>query len=260
MPRHSIWKVARASKQGTKNQQRDRECQDSCLWAVMPRISPDTLVAAVADGLGSAELSRDGAQIAIQASIHEATTLIQRERQPIDPARMETILDTAILSARNQIQMAAKQREVPPSKMATTLLLAVHTHNMMATAQVGDGAAVVSVKDNQFITFSKPERGEYTNETYSLTSRRALQHCRIDIAVSENPIQTIALMTDGMVHLTLAHTNLEPHEPFFKLMTSWLAEYQDSPHPNIELGETLQSEKIRRKTDDDTTLLLAIRT
>ena len=260
MPRHSIWKVARASRQGRKNQQRGQECQDRCLWAVMPRISPDTLVAAVADGLGSAELGSYGARIAIQTSIHKATTLIRQERQPINPERMETILDAAILSARNQIQMVAKRKEVQPSKMATTLLLAVHTHNMMATAQVGDGAAVVSVKDNQFITFSKPERGEYANETYSLTSRRALQHCKIDIAVSENPIQTIALMTDGMVHLTLAHSDLEPHWPFFKLMTSWLAEYQGRPHPNIELGETLQSEKIRRKTDDDTTLLLAVRT
>ena len=260
MPRHSIWKVAKASRQGTKNQKRGQECQDHCLWAVMPRTSPDTLVAAVADGLGSAEMGGYGARIAVHTSIHEATTLIQHERQPIDPERMETILDTAILSARNQIQMVADRKKIPPSKMATTLLLAIHAHNMMATAQVGDGAAVVSIKDNQFITFSKPERGEYANETHSLTSRRALQHCAIDIAVSENPVQTIALMTDGMVHLTLAQSNFEPHLPFFKPMTSWLTEYQGEHHPNIELGETLQSKKVRQKTDDDTTLLLAVRT
>ena len=257
--RPRTWRIARASRQGSKNQQRRQECQDHCVWATVPIAGSDTLVAAVADGLGSAPLSGRGARIATNVAVHQAALLVWREPQPVAPERLETILDLAVLSARRRIQQVAAREHEAPSQMATTLLLAIHTDNTMATAQIGDGAAVVSVQDGDFITFSKPERGEYANETHSLTSPRALQHCNIDIAVPQTPVSSIALMTDGMVSLTLAHPDQKPHEPFFEMMTEWLRQHRGRPHPNQQLGELLQSEKIRSKTDDDTTLLLAVR-
>ena len=255
----SQWRVARASRAGRKNQQRQTECQDRCCWAAVPAVSADTLVAAVADGMGSAVLSGIGARIAVNAAVSRTVALLRRHETPAPPERMETILDAAVLNARADIQQAAAEQNVPGGSMATTLLLAVHTNGVMATAQVGDGACVVSTDDAVFTTFAKPERGEYANETHSLTSRRALQRCRIDIAISERPVQSIALMTDGMVGLTIAQADHRPHEPFFETMTQWLASYPCRPHPNAELGGILASDAVRRKTDDDTTLLLAVR-
>ena len=258
-PRRSAWKIARASRQGKKNRQRSQECQDHCWWATMPNIGSDTLVAAVADGMGTAEQGGRGARIAVNVAVGKAVALLRRERRPMAAERIETLLDAAVLAARSRIQAVAEREAMSPSTMATTLLLAVHVNDIMATAQVGDGAAVVSTQEGEYVTFSKPERGEYANETHSLTSRRALQRCNIDIAQSERPLRSIALMTDGMVNLTLAYADHRPHAPFFRTMTEWLRRHPGRPHPNNELGALLQSGKIRQKTDDDTTLLLAVR-
>ena len=256
---NSGWRVARASRTGSKNRRRNTDCQDHCCWAAVPNISADTLVAAVADGMGSAPSSALGSRIAVNAAVRQAVALLHQQDQPTPPERMETILDTAVISARREIENTAADLNVAASSMATTLLLAVHSNGIMATAQVGDGACVVSVQDDVFTTFARPERGEYANETHSLTSRRALQRCQIEIASSEQPVRSIALMTDGMMELTIAQRDHRPHQPFFTSLTQWLSRYPDRPHPNTELAKLLESDQIQQKTDDDTTLLLAVR-
>ena len=255
---NGAWKVARASTQGKKNRNLGRQCQDRCWWAAVPGAGEDTLVAAVADGMGSAPASARGARIAVNVAVAEAALALHREGLP-SPERLETILDSAVLAARNRIQQVAARDNMPASDLATTLLVALHAGNTLAVAQVGDGAAVVSTEAGRYLTFSKPQRGEYVNETYSLTSRKALQHCSIDIATSERPVRAITLMTDGMVPLTLANADQRPHGPFFAMLEEWLLEHPERPHPNGELGKILQSENIRRKTDDDITLLMAVR-
>ena len=254
----SAWRVARASTQGDRNRNIGHECQDRCWWAAVPAAGDDALVAAVADGMGSAPESARGARIAVNVAVAQAARALHHERQP-QPERLETMLDAAVLAARDRIQQVANRDKMPAADMATTLLLAIHVTGTLAVAQVGDGAAVVSTKDGQYLTFTKPQRGEYVNQTYSITSRKALQQCSIDIATSEHPIRTIALMTDGIVPLTLANADHRPHEPFFAMMEQWLLEHPEQPHPNGALGEILRSEKIRRKTADDTTLLMAVR-
>ena len=254
------WKIARASRQGTKNIRRDRPCQDHAVWAALPIAGSHTLVAAVADGLGSADMADRGARIATNVAVREASLLMWQQPDALQPERIETILDHAVLKARQRIQDVASRESVEPSRMATTLLLVVHINDTMATAQVGDGAAIVSVQPGRYITFSKPERGEYANETHSITSPRALQNCRIDIATSQRPVEVIALMTDGMVSLTLAASDHQPHEPFFQMMTDWLRTHDGPAHPNQQLADLLQSHRITARTDDDTTLLLAVRT
>ena len=253
------WRIARASRQGDKNRQRETACQDFSGWAAIPSISPDTLVAAVADGMGSAPLSGQGAQMAVHAAVSMAVALLHQTPNPPTPERLETILNAAMLSARQSVQQAAAVSHIPSTSMATTLLLAIHTADTMAIAQIGDGACVASTDQDHFLTLSRPMRGEYANETFSITSPRALQQCSIDIAKPRNPVQSIILMTDGMVGLTLAQADHEPHQPFFRDMTRWLADVPARPHPNTELAAILESDPIRRKTDDDTTLLLAVR-
>ena len=261
MPARSTgWKTARASRQGTKNIRRNQPCQDHSVWAALPIAGSHTLVAAVADGLGSADMADRGARIATNVAVHEASLLMWQQQDALDPQRIETILTHAVLKARQRIQHVATRECVAPSRLATTLLLAVHINDTIATAQVGDGAAVVSVHQDRYMTFSKPERGEYANETTSITSPRFLQNCRIDIATSKTPVEAIALMTDGMVSLTLATTDDQPHEPFFQMMTQWLRDHDGPDHPNQYLADLLQSQKITKRTDDDTTLLLAVRT
>ena len=86
-----------------------------------------------------------------------------------------------------------------------------------------------------------------------------MANCRLDIVTFHTPARAIALMTDGMMSLTISTKDHKPHDPFFQTMTDWLRRHPMDPHPNQELGQILQSERTAQRTDDDTTLLLAVR-
>ena len=255
----SPWTMARASCQGSKNRARQQTCQDHAQWAAMPRFGqqPDTMVAALADGMGSAKHSGPAACIAVHAALRDMTRLLWREQQT-DPQLLETILNSAALQARLSVQRLARSQDEDLLHYATTLLLLIHTGKYTATLQIGDGAAVVRTA-NELVTLAKPQRGEYANETNSLTGRGALQLADVSIVQPQQAITGFAMMTDGMMELSIDSATLKPYAPFFKALFGWLEEHDGTEHPNRELKQTLASEAVTSRTDDDTTLLLAIR-
>ena len=261
MPNQRRWKVAHGSVTGTRHRQSDQECQDHSCFLWMPRITPDTIVAAVADGLGSASHGGTGAKTAAEAAGTAAAKLLWKHRSnPPGPERMESVLNAAVLQARMALEEEAAARELALADMATTLLLLVHTGSLVATAQIGDGAAVVSSKPGCYRTLAKPQRGEYANETVALTSKRALQRCEISIARAGTPVREIALVTDGLLNISMDMATMEPHPPFFSRLGDWLRAHREPEHPNQQLERTLSSKFIAQRTDDDLTLLLAVRT
>ena len=260
MPHHRLWKVAQASVTGTSHRKTGQPCQDHAGYLLMPKVSRDTIVAAVADGLGSAKHSAVGSKTATEAAAETASRLIWQKRlRAISPPQMESVLNASVLHARIALEEKAHAMSVPLEDLATTLLIMVHTQGMIATAHVGDGAAVVSTEHGEYRAMAKPQRGEYANETTALTSRRALQQCDIAIARPRRPVQEIALTTDGLLNLSMDMATMEPHPPFFQNMGNWLRAHDGRQHPNSELRDTLASDIITRRTDDDITLFLAVR-
>ena len=255
----TVWRVARASVQGTKNKRRATACQDYSAFATMPRISDDAFVAAVADGMGTAPYASIGSKTAARAAVHQATASLWHRRRDIRPHHIESILNEAFIAARRTIEDRADLDGNPINDYATTLLLTIHVNDLIATAQVGDGAAIVADDDLQYTTLSKPQHGEYANQTFSITSRRALQTCSIDIVTPQIPITHLAMTTDGLLNLISRRADDQPHEPFFDNVFEWLRNHSGNPHWNQELTHMLASTPINTKTDDDTTLILAIR-
>ena len=253
----SQWRIALASNGGFKNQHRKVACQDYADSIKIPALHTDTMVAAVADGMGSAEMSRTGARSAVTFSIIKAGHLLRERKRAISPHYLEYILNAAMNSARMNLGERAERDGKPLRQYATTLLLLIYTQGMLGVAQIGDAAAVVADSSGQYITFSKPNRGEYANETTSVTSRRALQSCRIDIVRAD--IRHIGLFTDGMADLLLDSRTLEPHHSFFAKTFNWLSDQPGELRSSGGLKNLLKSEKVRKRTDDDTTLLLASR-
>lgn len=255
------WKVAHGSATGSRHQAANQKCQDYTCYLLMPRLSRDTIVAAVADGLGSAANGRKGARLAAQEACAKTSYMLWKTR-PAPPTTegMETVLNAAVLAARMKLEEAAARSGAPFASMSTTLMVLIYTQGLLAAAQVGDGAAVVSTKEGDYRSFLKPDRGEYANETTALTSRRALQHCQISIARTRQPLRELALTTDGLLNITMDMRTLEPHGPFFSKMGNWLRTYSQPEHPNVQIENTLASSLISGRTDDDVSLLVAVRT
>ena len=255
------WRVSHGSVTGTRHMRNGEVCQDHSCHLQMPRISGDTLVAAVADGMGSARLGGPGAHAASEAAATAASLLLwERRAETPAPERMESLLYASMLAARLTLEEKAAEEGAPLEDLATTLLLMVHTRGMIATAQVGDGAAVASTQRGEYRTLATPQRGEYANETTPITTKRALHHCQITIVRTPKPVREIALLTDGLLNVSMDMSTLDPHPPFFANMSDWLRAHRGPEHPNQKLRDTLSSDLITRRTDDDLTLLLAVRT
>ena len=260
MPQSRAWRVAHASAAGTRHQAEGTGCEDYSCFLIMPKLCPDTIVAAVADGMSSAPMGGDGARIAAEtACLHASICLWGNRQNPISPNRLESMLYTALLKAKTAIEEEADHWGLIPADFATTLLLAVHTQGHLAAAQVGDGAAVVSTQDGEHRTLLAPKRGEYANETDSITSRRAIHKSEIAIARPKNPVGEIFLMTDGLMNLTMDLATASPHTRFFAAMRQWLDQQESQAQPNLELKGILSSGEIAQRTDDDVTLLIAAR-
>ena len=87
-----------------------------------------------------------------------------------------------------------------------------------------------------------------------------LQKCEITIGRSQQPVREIALFTDGLLNLIMDTSSMEPHPPFFNNLGNWLREYEEPEHPGRKLLRILGSEQVAKRTDDDVTLLMAVRT
>lgn len=260
MAAQRAWKVAHSSKTGTRHQDAGQDCQDFSCHLIMPRVTDDTIIAAVADGLGQATHGGPAARIAAETACETAASILWEHRRPaIGPERLESLLNAAVLDARMALETQAEHIRADLQELSTTLLLLVHTAGTIATAQVGDGAAVISTKPGEYHTLAKPQRGEYANETTALTSRRVLQKCEITIAHANEPVREIAMLTDGLLNVCLDSATLRPHPPFFRKFADWLRQYPSHLHPARDLQQALSTGFIARRTDDDLTLLLAVR-
>jgi hypothetical protein len=213
-------------------------------------------VAVVSDGAGSAARAEVGAQVAVEA-------LVERLRQQVDGQagpELVAALEDAVLHARDAVLARAEAEGEEAASYAATLLAFVDTPHGGAALQIGDGVIVVGEDADGWRWMFWPERGEYANTTRFLTDAGAADHVRM-AEFSGRPTD-VAIMTDGLQSLALHYASQSVHEPFFDGMFQPLHGSSGSaevPALSASLEEFLSSERVRMRTDDDVSLILATR-
>ncbi|MBM4038362.1 MAG: protein phosphatase 2C domain-containing protein [Planctomycetes bacterium] len=250
----SPWRVVAASVCGSGHEKAQAPCQDAHAWRVFRE--QGVLVAAVADGAGAAELAALGAAAASQAAL-EAVCRGLSALLPPDESAWEDLLRGATTEALEAVRREAGARGVPQSALATTLALLVATPHLAAAAQVGDGAVVAAARDGNAVALTTPDIGEYLNETTFLISPNALD--RMQFRLLPEPVQHVAVFTDGLEMLALKMPEAAPHGPFFAPLFRFVGQSQDPEAARAELEAFLRCPRVRQRTDDDVTLLLAAR-
>lgn len=245
------WKIASTSVCGTSHEKLGIPCQDAHCWFDE---NDHILLAAIADGAGSAKHSDLGAKIATQTAVetlrHEPnlTTRIQN-----NPKAFHTILQKTLIAALQAVKTEAKSQDINPREFASTLIITIATPHFVATAQIGDGAVIISDQTNDLIALTTPDSGEYINQTTFLISPNAIATAQIHIY--HGTPSHIAMFTDGLQMLALTMPFGKPHQPFFSPLFNFIAKSQNNPEP--QLTAFLKSSRVRERTDDDLTLLLA---
>ena len=245
------WRVIGASVQGVSHLKSGQPCQDAHAWAILPN---GTLIAAVADGAGSARLAEVGAQLAAQTAVNCVRRELLENPLPADEAAWQTLLLEALRAARQRLEDEAQARKSALRELAATLIIAVATNELTATAHIGDGAAVLQAAD-ELLLLAAPQAGEYVNETTFLVSPAYLEAAQF--SCWRGRAQQLALFTDGLQRLALQMPLQKPHAPFFAPLFQFAANASAEAEP--QLAAFLRAPRIAARADDDLTLVLAAR-
>ncbi len=248
----SNWQIVSASVRGTSHEKYELPCQDAYCYK---RLSDDILIVAVADGAGSAKLSEIGSRVAVETAVN---TLAQTIIHPYSDAEeidwTERLIDT-LSAAKMAVEAEAAVQEVESRELATTLILVLAKSDLIAVAQVGDGAAVVEDQQGQIEAITLPEQGEYLNETKFLIGFDAVETAQINIWEGE-PAH-LAVFSDGLQMLALKMPEGTPHQPFFSPLFRFVSTVTDEQVAQEQLESFLRSPRVTERTDDDLTLILA---
>ena len=247
-----MWRLAAANATGRSHVRSGLPCQDRFGFQLLP---DGSLIAALADGAGSAEHGEIGAETAVLSVLSRLQNGLAAGRTDLDSLMYEVAGD-----ARDAVVAVADRHEADARSYASTLLAVALTRHRGAAMQIGDG--VIVVKDNQedWAWVIWPQRGEYANTTFFLTDEPALQ--RLQVESFPTAVTDVALMSDGLESLALRYADQTVHQPFFKGMFQPLLKAAGTDEIN-GLSDSLQrflaSEQVSSRTDDDVSIILATR-
>ena len=170
---------------------------------------------AVADGAGSAEFSRYGSQLAVNAAAETVWQLLdnneklfrQPEYEPKDQKHaLENLISNAAYQAFVAQKNAAETEQIDIKKLACTLLIALALPRadgtwLITAYWVGDGAAAVWQPESQTITLlGESDGGAYSGETVFLSANEVrpenLSQRTRSWQGQQPPV--LMLMTDGI--------------------------------------------------------------
>lgn len=238
-----MWKLIFGSVQGTSHVKSEVPCQDYCAGT----IAGTTLIAACADGAGSAEFSQLGSRAAVERFLEVASGLSVPTTEQV-----EAWVD----AARDRLLEVAIENGVTPRQLACTFLAALVGDGWAAFAQLGDGIIVFDGTAGYDLAFW-PDNGEYANTTHFLTEDNFRDHLRVEI-IKRNVLE-LAVLTDGLQMLALDIAGAKAHEPFFAPLFRTVRNGPDTAALQLSLLEFMASKRVNDRTDDDKSLLLATR-
>ena len=242
------FKYAMAQATGTTHIEAGVRCQDAIRIATVT-VSDGTswFIAAVADGVGSAELAELGAHQAADSFVRAMAVTLSDAL----PGTLDMHLVAAVALARFEIDLMAEVDGRDAEAYGTTLLGIATNGARTGVVQIGDGV-IVAGPDWRLLL--EPQRGEYANEATFLTCagwKDALQ-----VRVIDAPLDTVVLMTDGLEEVTILNSG--PHADFFTFVRCALANAETTGEDRAlseRLRQLLDGPSVRSRTHDDTTLI-----
>ena len=112
----------------------------------------------VADGAGSAPLSRFGSTLAVAAAAETLGSQLFAEASP------QAALTAAAQAALAALEAEASRQQVPVKQFYTTLLMALVRDGEAHTLHIGDGL-MAAAANGEWRLLSAPEQGEFSNQT-----------------------------------------------------------------------------------------------
>lgn len=249
------WRTVATSRAGSSHIESKRPCEDSC-WAseeLLPGGASWVCLFA-ADGAGSAPRGGEGAELAMQCLADALKERLAHE----PPALTESFARELVQSVHTRLLEEASSNGCSARDFACTLLGFIGSDQAGLAFQVGDGGIVLQTGAELELAL-EPMSGEYANMTHFVTDENVMEvlACRS----YGRPASRVAVFTDGLQRLALNMASQRPHEPFFRGFFNVLSQVSADREAELEqaLVRFLDSPEVCERTDDDKTLILAVR-
>jgi hypothetical protein len=251
-----MWRVFSASTTGKRNLERGAAGQDAthCL------VTDDVLVAIVCDGAGSVPEGRTGSDFIACALVEELSSTLRADRNLTQVradggARLEATIRCAVEAARTRLADLAASRQLALHDFSCTLVGCVASPSGGCFFHIGDGFAIARGAAGDCV-LSRPENGEYADETYFVTDENWMNHLRLTPLPAPERGSVIGLMSDGTAPFAVDRARSGFFRPFIDPIAAFLRE-ATTPNGNEALRNLLESPRACEISQDDKTLLLA---
>lgn len=250
------WKYISSSVKGTSHEATNTPKQDNYKACIFTIKGNNYLVCAVADGAGSAKHSDISSNFICKLFLRK--TKFWLENNSIQTITREVIIEWFTYFQKVMLRTVALYKLDSIRDLATTLLFSIisETHNVFV--QIGDGIITTNKENNMECIFI-PQNGEFLN-----TTNFATQDNVKDIFMfktTNEPVNKIAMHTDGIEQIAFDFANQKPFTPFFTPFFNAVEKLEDfgySEKLSKQLEMFLQSDRVNKKTDDDKTLFIAV--
>jgi len=266
------WRVFSGSAIGKSHIDRGLPCQDANRFT----ICDDVLIAVVCDGAGSAKSSDLGSS---KCSEYVIERIRKRLTDSHGTSNFGSILEKLgiqqsacshpnlhqclvphikeiISEARDDLLEFANSNKIEPRDLYCTLVGVVADSSGGFFFHIGDGLGIAQ-NESKAIVVSSPENGEYSNETFFVTSDDWERHVRVTPFEGEGWTD-VALMSDGAMPFVMNSDHSDFYHPFMQPVRNYLEQQAEDDLGSQALLATLASEKTYSITSDDKTLLIAI--
>jgi hypothetical protein len=241
----SLIKVAGGSIRGRSHEKEGKPCQDC--YATWRSKNKKLAGISLSDGAGSSSFSQIGARYCTKAIIEYVEANF--EHIFADPTIAGKVIIKYLLIGLKEICSASN---LNIGDLASTLLFAFvrrkHKITQYLAGHIGDGAIIIG-EGKDINLLSKPERGEYANSTFFITSKNAELALRIYSGQIKGPMGFI-IMSDGAGEALYIRKSKNPNQIFCQQIFNW-CNYYSQRKINRIIDSNLKKGIFRDVTTDD---------
>ena len=208
----------------------DGVCQD---YSAVKHISDRLVVAAIADGLGSAAQSDVGAKLAVESVIE----YISQRINSVPLNQYPELIKQAYIYAYNETLSKAKENGIDARDYNTTLTAVIYCGTELYYGQCGDGGIIALTAQGDYVRVTSAEKGESFNETHPLLNGE--QYWSFDRF--QGQVCAFLMMTDGIFDLVCSPLLNEQPCPIFVAFARKFIDRNILAANNAEDFEKLQS-------------------
>ena len=208
-------------------------CQDS---HALKELENGWVVAAVADGVGSAKNSQIGSKIAAQTVVDFCAECMPSDYSTIS---IKSMLRTAYNYALKQIIKESEKTGEPLESYDTTLTTVIYDGHRIIYGHSGDGAIIGLTVFGDYIKITTPQKGE---DLVSVVPLRAGYTAWV-IDSYEEELASVMLITDGMLEFALCpyllrqSDSYEVYIPMASFFADPLGVPKNKKNWNLEINE-----------------------